>query len=228
MDYDAFRELWHEALAQARLITAPLWPTETIDLRQMARSYEVYMPMYHRNQTGPFHVTVELNWRWDALQSARTATTEEDLLVSLLGEDGHDLDTDRRWVRVDVTLHATLPADTPLSMPDADVWRQWMGRVMHEMDRLEPPDLPEVRWDRGEAPLFWQGHPVARLQCRPDGRLYLTGVEMPAWQGIELPRQWDNPDRPRDEGTEVQLRSFCEWVSDSLQVWEDSLRHLVR
>ena len=51
---------------------------------------------------------------------------------------------------------------------------------------------------------------------------------MPAWQGIELPRKWDNPDRPQDEGTEAQLSSFCEWVSDSLQVWEDSLQHLVR
>jgi hypothetical protein len=117
---------------------------------------------------------------------------------------------DRRWVRVDVTLHATLPADAPLPMPDADVWRHWMVSVMHEMDRLESPNLPEARWERGEVPLFWQGHPVARLQCRPDGRLYLTGVELPAWQGIELPRQWDDPERPQDEGTEVQLTSFCE------------------
>ena len=127
MDYDAFRERWHEALAQARLVSVPFWPTETVDLRHMDRAYQVYMPMPHREQTRPFHVTVELSWRWDALQSARTATTEEDLLVALLGEDGHDLDTERRWVRIDVTLHATLPVNAPLPMPDDDVWRRWMG-----------------------------------------------------------------------------------------------------
>ena len=227
MDYDAFRALWHEALTQAGPVSVPFWPTETIDLRHMDRAYKVYMPMHHRNQTGPFHVTIELSWRWDALQSARTATTEEDLLVALLGEDEHDLDTERRWVRVDVTLHATLPADAPLPMPDAAMWRHWMVRVMHEMDLLLPPDLPEVRWERGEVPLFWQGNPVARLQCRLDGQLYLTGVELPAWQGIELPRQWDSPERPQDEGTEVQLDSFCEWVRESLKVWEENLRYLV-
>ena len=68
---------------------------------------------------------------------------------------------------------------------------------------------------------------LARLQRRPDGRLYLTAVELPAWQGIELPRQWDNPERLQDERTEVQLASFCEWVRESLQVWEESLRYLV-
>ena len=45
MDYDAFRELWHEALAQAGLVSVPFWPTETVDLRHMDRAYKVYMPM---------------------------------------------------------------------------------------------------------------------------------------------------------------------------------------
>ena len=226
MNYEDFRTLWHEALAKARLPSTPFWPTETIDLRQMDRAYQVYMPVHHRNQARPFHVTIELNWRWDALQSARTATTEEDLLVTLLGEDGYDQITERRWVRIDVTLHATLPADAPQPMPGGDAWRRWMGTVMHEMGLLLPSDLPDVRWERGEVPLFWQGNPVARFQCRPDGQLVLTGVELPAWQGIELPRQWDDPERPQDEGTEVQLDSFFEWVRASLNVWESCLHHL--
>ncbi len=111
-------------------------------------------------------------------------------------------------------------------MPDVYVWRRWMGTVMHEMELLLPTDLPDVRWERGEIPLFWQGTPLARFQCRPDGQLVLTGVELPAWQGIELPRRWDDPERPQDEGTEVQLQSFCEWVHASLRVWQDSLQYL--
>jgi hypothetical protein len=227
MDYDEFRRLWHEALARAGLVSVPFRPTETVDLQHMDRAYKVYMPMSHGNQTGPFHVTVELSWRWSALQSARTATTEEDLLVTLLGEDGYEADTERPWVRVDVNLHATLPDGDPTPMPDAAVWQHWMEKVTHEMGLLELPNLPEVRWDRGQVPLFWQGDPAARLQCRPDGQLYLTGVELPAWQGIELPRQWDDPERPEDGDTEVQLDSFCEWVRDSLEVWEGNLQHLV-
>ncbi|MBN1978014.1 MAG: hypothetical protein JW918_11500 [Anaerolineae bacterium] len=40
--------------------------------------------------------------------------------------------------------------------------------------------------------------PESRLRCDPDGGLYLTGVYLPAWQGIDLPRQWDNSDRELD------------------------------
>ena len=75
MDYDAFRERWHEALSQAGLRSVPFWPTETVDLRHMDRRYQIYLHVHHKDQTSPFHVTVELSWRWDALQSARTATT---------------------------------------------------------------------------------------------------------------------------------------------------------
>ena len=33
----------------------------------------------------PFHVTAELSFRWDAAKSARSGTTEEDVLTNLLG-----------------------------------------------------------------------------------------------------------------------------------------------
>jgi hypothetical protein len=32
------------------------------------------------------------------------------------------------------------------------------------------------------ASLAWRGEPAARLHCGPDGQLYLTGVELSAWQ----------------------------------------------
>jgi hypothetical protein len=70
-----------------------------------------------------------LSWRWDALQTARTATREEDVLEELLGRDGYNLVTERPWLRVDVTLRATLPLDSPLPMPGAEAWRRWVAEA---------------------------------------------------------------------------------------------------
>lgn len=204
MDYTTFRTLWNEALTAAGLQLSPVRSKETIDLQTMARAYELYLS-FGQDRAKPFYITARLSWQWDALHSARTATTEEDMLVELLGRDGYGLDTKRPWLRVDVTLNATLPMDSPLPLPAADVWRRWIGTVMHEMELLPTCDLPEVDWEAGEWPLFWQGTPEARLACRSDGRLYLAGVTLSTWQGIELARQWDNPDRPWDEEPEVQL-----------------------
>jgi hypothetical protein len=41
MNYQEFRDLWHETLREARLqIPYPIGPTEKIDLSNMRRSYE--------------------------------------------------------------------------------------------------------------------------------------------------------------------------------------------
>jgi hypothetical protein len=228
MNYSTFRNLWHEALSEAGLLFFPPWPSERIDLRDMSRSYKISIPMPDMDRVRPFHIVVTLSWRWDPLQSARTATTEEDLLVELLGQDGYYLVTERPWLRVDVTLSATLPLDAPLPMPQASTWQRWAKDVTRRMATLLPDELPGVDEANGEVLLFWRGDPVARLKCHPDGQLYLTGVELSAWQGIELLRQWDNPGRPHDDDTDLQLASFCEWLRASLQIWEDSLQHFGR
>ena len=225
MDYDGFRVLWHKALFATGLLSPSVWPTETVDLRSMDRKYSIIIHMHDMERVRPFHVAVELSWRWDVLQSARTATREEDLLVELLGEDGYYLVTERPWVRIDATLSATLPRDAPIPMPDAGLWQRWTREVAQRMSPLMPVEQPEVRADRGAVLLFWRDDPVARGVCSPDGRLHLTGVELSAWQGIELSRQWDNSDRPPDYGTEAQLDSFCRWLCASLKVWEESLLH---
>jgi hypothetical protein len=227
MNYEAFRTLWHEALARAGLMTATIWPSETIDVRGMNRTYRISTSLERADTSDPFYVTVALSWRWDALLSARTATTEEALLMELLDEEGYDQGTERPWLRIDATLSATLPANAPLSMPDTAVWSRWIQTVTREMERLPPPDLREAR-EEGRDLLFWRGQPGARLECRPDGQLALAGVDMPAWLGIELPRQWDNPERAwHEKGAEKQLDRLVEWVRDALHVWNASLRQLV-
>jgi hypothetical protein len=171
-------------------------------------------------------VTASLGWRWDALHAARSATTEEDLLTELFGEVGYDLITERPWLRVDVTLSATLPQNAPLPMPSASAWQRWAGQVTGRLEPLLPAEVPIFEEKGQEAILFWRGGPEVRLQCTPGGELYLSGVSLPAWVGIELPRQWDSPDRPQDEDTEEQLESLFEWVRASLRVWVECLPYL--
>lgn len=226
MDYNGFRTLWHETLSAASLSPFTPRPSETIDVRGMNRTYRIHVSLPDARRARPFHVTATLSWRWEALHSARTATTEEDLLTELFGEVGYDLVTERPWLRVDVTLNATLPYGAPLPMPDAGAWQRWTDHVIHRLEPLLPAEAPSFEAEGEEAILFWRGDPAARLQCRPGGQLHLTGVELPSWQGIELPRQWDNPDRPQDKDTEEQLESLFEWVRASLQVWAECLPYL--
>jgi hypothetical protein len=225
MNYDQFRAVWHEALDAADLLHFSFPPSEAVDLRWMSRTYEISVSLRNVQRAGPFHVTAGLSWKWDAALSARMATTEEDLLVELLGQDGYLLVTEQPWLRVDVTLRATLPHDSPISMPATDAWRRWAANVANRLAPLFP--IGETgEYDFDPALLSWRSEPVARVRCDPAGQLYLTGVELSAWQGVGLPRQWDHPDRAPDEGPAVHLADFVNRLRQALQTWEDSLRRL--
>jgi hypothetical protein len=227
MNYDQFRATWHEALDAAGLWPFSPLPSEAVDLRWLHRTYQINISLRSVHRAGPFHISAGLSWKWDAALAARTATTEEDLLIEVLGKDGYYLVTEQPWLRVDVTLRATLPMDSPLPMPDADAWRRWSSEVTIRL----APCLPIVGMDEDDvepATLSWCGEPTARLQCDPDGQLYLTGVELRAWQGIDLPRQWDNPDRPHDDWPDAQLADFAGRLHQALQEWEECLEYLQR
>jgi hypothetical protein len=227
MNYDQFRTLWHEALGEAGLMPFSLFPSETVDIRRMSRAYRVLTSLRSVQQAGPFHITTELSWKWDACLSARAETTEEDLLIEILGQDGYYLVTEQPWMRVDVTLRATAPMDAPLPMPDSDTWRHWAAAVTQRLSPLLYSGEVDEEADN-LSPLAWCGEPTAQLRCDSEGRLYLTGVELPAWQGIDLPRQWDNPDRSPDGWPDVQLADFASRLRRALEVWEDCLEHLYR
>jgi len=47
-----------------------------------------------------------------------------------------------------------------------------------------------------------------------------------AGQGIELARQWDNPDHESDYETEAQLADFVSRLRQALEEWEGSLGSL--
>jgi hypothetical protein len=223
MNYDQFRTLFEEALSAAGLMSSLPRPQETLSLEWMSRAYKTIVVL-GAQQARPFYVTATLNWEWDAALAARSATTEEDLLTELLGQDGYYLVTERPWLRVDVTLNATLPRDAPLPMPDSGVWRRWTTEIVSRLASLLPTDSEED--EGGLRILSWRGEPEARLECDSDGNLFLTGVYLSAWQGIELPRQWDNPDRESDPWPEEQLADFVDRVREALEEWEECLKYL--
>ncbi|HSJ53026.1 MAG TPA: hypothetical protein VLC52_04695 [Anaerolineae bacterium] len=225
MNYEQFRAVWHQALAEAGVLLGPFGPKETVDLRDMSRTYEVYAVVARSKQIEPFHVTAHLSWTWDALLSARAGTTEEDALMLFLGDERRHEDTERPDLRVDVTLSATLPWGSPLPLPAPDRWRDWLADVD---ERLEL--LLSTEWEtRDEKTAFFasRSEPEAEVQPAADGQLYLTGVELAAWEGIELPRQWDDPDREQDQDPYEQLVDFAERVWEALEQWNQSLVHLV-
>jgi len=227
-----FRTLFEEALDAAGLMPSLPHPMEAISLDGMSRTYKTIVVLGEQ-EIRPFYVTATLSWEWDAALAARSATTEEDLLIEVLGQDGYYLVTQRPWLRVDVALSATLPADSPIPLPDSSAWRRGAAEVASRLSPFLPIESeeddhgPALSSSNGLVVLSSRSKPAARLRCDPDsGRLYLTRVELSAWQGIDLPRQWDNPDRRSDPWPEAQLADFAGRVCQALQVWEDCLGHL--
>jgi hypothetical protein len=224
MNYEQFRTTWHEALTKVGMAPFLAPPTETLDLGHMNRTYQIYVRFASSRDIEPFSITAKLSWTWDALQSARTATVEEDVLMELLGMEQRYMDTEQPWLRVDVTLSASLPLDSPLPLPEAAIWRQWVVDVTARLAPLLPSEAGDEEQDR--LVLSWRGKPESRVRYTPDGELCLAGVRLSAWHGINLPRQWYDPEREWEERPDDQVVDFAHRVWEALEEWKRSLRLL--
>jgi hypothetical protein len=49
---------------------------------------------------------------------------------------------------------------------------------------------------------------------------------MKTWQGITLPRQWDDPEKA-DPNPDQQLFQFAMRIRRALEVWQESLVYLI-
>jgi len=213
MRHDDFTRLWLEALRESGLRVAAVDElAESLDLRSMTRTGSSSVET--AQDAAPFHVVAALSWKWHALQTARTVTTEEDLLTTLLDRASDKVRTQRPWLRVDVELHATLPWGHDLPMPGPQVWARWAREAIGRLEVIEPLVPAETtRAGRGGRLeyLAWQGAPDIDVACAADGSLQLRGVRVSSWQAIELARIWDNTDRKPDRGTAAQLVAVLRW-----------------
>ncbi len=222
MNYQEFRDLWHDTLRAAHLqIPYPIGPTERINLRNMSRSYELVIYGGMHPKCEPFHVTASITWDWDATLSARYATTEEDMLMEIYGDFGiHDDDTVSPILRMDVCLSAGVVYGTVYPMPELPQWQRWVKQASDELQSLMPTGYEE---DGG---ICAYSDPIqASVKLLEDGRLNLESVTFKTWQAIKLPRQWDDPEK-WDPSPVDELRDFANRIARAMDTLENSLARL--
>lgn len=117
-------------------------------------------------------------------------------------------------MRVDIQLRDTLSLDRPLTAAHPARWARWARECSARLDSIEPlvgADGP----DTGDRISGWQG------------ALRLTALEISAWQGIDIPRQWDDPRREPDPSPDQGLDAMLERTRGALHAWMECLDHLV-
>jgi hypothetical protein len=229
MDYKAFCAVWNEVLAASGLRRMGR-PRESLDLGRMEHCYEAFVEPFAGQDAAPWFVTARLAWTWDALQCARTATTEEDLLAELFDRNVALPTTTRPWLRVDITLNATLPHDANVPMLAAAKWSSWCREVATRIESIEPilpsPDGPEDWEALGFVSPGWLDTPVIEVACDPIRGLLVDKVSLTSWQPILLPRIWDDPERPADDPPGAQIEQLCTRLRSAAHAWLECLDHL--
>lgn len=138
MNYEQFKETFLRVLRDSNLPTIGPPPSEeTLDLRFMERSLKVHvLPVGELG--GPFHVAGTISWRWDALQAARTVSTERDFLTTLFGRDeAGDLEAEQPWLRVEVELRAGVDSGKAIPMPSPAKWSRWSREALSRLENIE-------------------------------------------------------------------------------------------
>lgn len=222
MNYQEFRDQWHAALRSAHLpISGPIVPIESIDPDDMSRSYTLTFSGGLHPKCEPFYLTAAIEWNWDALLSARYATTEEDMLMQIFGDfDIYVDDTILPSLRMDVCLTAGVPDEVTYPLPAAQ-WQDWIRQVSDELQMLLPTGY-EKDWG-----VMAYSDPIrANVKILKDGQLSLERVTFKAWQLINLPRQWDDP-KKSDPDPEDALFNFARRISGAMNALENSVARLV-
>jgi hypothetical protein len=227
--YEEFRAAWDSALRESKLSMIGLHGQEKLDLRSLDRTYKMYVEPLGGQDAEPFFVTATLSFRWDVLNTARTNTKEEDMLMTLYGPDGVPKHrTSKPYVRVDITLNATVSEGKKLPMPSTLAWASWAEEVMGRLEDIEPlTPIEKVRENRAGnlEVLAWHGEPKAEVSVEPDGELRLTAVRISGFQLMETPRVFDIGEKP-DRVPHKDLRDMFRRVRASLIAWMQSLDHL--
>lgn len=227
MRYEEFRAAFMEALRESKLGMIGLWPDETLDLRTTDRTLTIHVEPLGGSDAEPFHVAAKISW--DALSTARTATREEDALMTLFGPDSvPKRKTMRPYHRVDFELHGSLMTGQELPMPSNRAWASWaeesIGRLAHT-EPLTPQEKVRENKAGNLEVLAWHGPPEAAVLVGPDGELRLSAVTIAGFQLIETPRAFDLGEQ-EDPGPRRDLQEMFHRVRASLLAWMQALDHL--
>ena len=231
MDYEEFKAELLRALHNSGLQMFPPFPDDTLDLRTAARTFRASVGPVRPDPGSPLTVSGTLSWTWDALQAARTATSEEDLLREVFGTDeAGDAPTDQPRLRVDLKLNASSDWGKGIPMPQQSVWARWGRETRGRLESVERLIAEEtaVPLPNGRlGVLGWQGQPTLEVTCDGDGQLRLDSVVVHAFQMIDLPRRWSDSSREPDAHPAGQLRTMFERMRAALHAWGEVMDHLV-
>jgi hypothetical protein len=230
--YDEFRTAFLMALGASKLPTLGTPPMEEVlDLRTTDRTLTAGVEPAERDSAEPFHLSGRISFRWDVLETARTVTSESEVVAELLGrEDAYEVDTERPALRIDIKMLATLPWDKGIALPSATKWAAWSRDAIARLKSVEHPEPNAGAWDDDEASrsiISWQGDPEVRLSCRPSGELRLESICVSAVQEIRLPRHWNDPQREPEAPPDEQLKAMFERVGLALDAWGKAITDLV-
>lgn len=100
----------------------------------MTKRFEATVGIGFPQRAEPFHAGASVYFRWDPFESARTFTTEDDMISELFGRDDELPETMPRHLRTDFVLRASLPYDTYTMMPDPSTWGSWSRSVDDDME----------------------------------------------------------------------------------------------
>ena len=173
----------------------------------------------------PFPVHGIVSFRWDPLESARTQTTEEDLVSEMFGRDDDLLEMMQRELRTDIVLRANLPYASRTPMPEPSLWRSWSALVN---ERLAPFLPAEVVQHRGQTVIVmgWRGTVEVESRCSDDGELCLSSLSLPSWQAVVLPRIRDGADDELPGDIAKRLDDLAEGHRNALDQWMDCIVEL--
>lgn len=225
MRYDGFRDRLQDCLREAGLFL-PLAdrPIETVDLAITGRRWKVYIGRSAPQKADPFFVSAKIGFHWNPFDAARSYTCEEDLLTELFGRKERSPKTEPRLLRVDLTLHATLPYSSTAPIPDPLIFGAWTSSIGEKLDR----HLSETRELRGNvAVIGYRGEVEVQARCMTGGSLALTGISLSGFRVVRLPRVWDDPQRretEKDEGKE--LDRLARRFKGALDEWTTSVAAL--
>lgn len=226
MRYAEFRDRLEDALQEAGLFFHDAdRRAETIDLADTVRSWKAYVRRAAPLSAEPFHVSAVVGFEWGPVDAARAYTCEEDLLTELVGRRSRPIRTERRWTRIDLSLHASLPYGSTTSMPEPDVFGAWTAAVVEKADAA----FTDIEEKKGRIVAVMGGHGGVEVQahCKLDGVVSLTAVAISGFRTVHVPRVWDSPERrkaerdPRDE-----LGRLARRFKTALDEWTKSVSEL--
>jgi hypothetical protein len=223
--YDEFRDAFFAALRDAGLRPHIGRPTETIDLTTTTRRWQAALGEPIPQRTEPFLTSATVSFEWDPVESARTYTTEEDLVTELLGRDEDPPETMPRLLRTDIVLRATLPYDSRVPMPGGKTWRSWSLRVDDDVASFLPTDVADH--EGGNVLVMGaRGKVEAESTCSEAGELCLSAVSLPSWQGVVPPRVRDAVDDDPEGDIDWQLEKLAERYRGAYDAWVECVMDL--